>query len=352
MKRRVSYTSNTAQQGVPNALRRRVLQFAALAPFASLLQAQSGAGPIAVRKLHTFGLRVSDVERSVAFYQRLFGMAVQARVGDTVCLRIGDGPRFLSLSPTAAGEQAGITHIGLSVADFDSAAVSAQLRARGFTRNDSAAMQRDALARAMQYWAVNDQVIGFAGREGLPFQLCAPNYCGSPDGRCDNVMASSEPGVMALQDINHFTNFMSHAPDANAFYLDLFGLKYQSYQGPTMPTVGVGDGKQFLMYVGGAAEGAPTRPARIDHVSLSVEDFTVAGIQAKLESQGITPRADPANTPPLVHWVSLRMPNRGGIEGGTPELYFSDPDGLHIQLQHVDYCGGGGYFGEECAPLA
>ena len=154
---------------------------------------------------------------------------------------------------------------------------------------------------------------------------------------------------MSLVDINHFTNYMTHSPRASQFYLDLFGLQYQSFQGPNSPTVGVGDGKQFLMYVGGAQETAPTQPGRIDHVSLSVTDFDVDAILAKLTGYGLTARADASVTPALSHWVSMRMPNRGGAEGGTPELYFSDPDGLHIQLQHVDYCGGGGYLGDQCA---
>ena len=29
-------------------------------------------------------------------------------------------------------------------------------------------------------------------------------------------------------------------------------------------------------------------------------------------------------------------------------LYFTDPDGLRIQLQDVAYCGGGGYLGGVC----
>lgn len=353
MKNSEDYTPNKLDRvHSPSLMRRRMLQMAALAPFASLLHAQSAAAAIAVQKLHTFGLRVSDVERSVAFYQRLFGMPISARVGDTVCLRIGDGPQFMSLRPLHAGETPGITHIGLSVRDFNAQAVSAQLQERGFVNDASAANEPDNLKRAMRYWPLHQQAVAFAGKEGLNFQLCAPTYCGSADGQCSNIAAPNGAGLMALADINHFTNFMSHAPNTNQFYLDLFGLQYLAYQGPTSPTVGVGDGKQFLMFVGGAQEGAPTRPGRMDHVSMSVEDFAVEGIQAKLESVGITPRADDNNTPALAHWISLRMPNRGGAEGGTPELYFSDPDGIHIQLQHVNYCGGGGYLGDQCAPLA
>lgn len=352
MKRSEEYTPRKLDHAhSPNLIRRRMLQMAAFAPFASFLYAQSEARSIAVQKLHTFGLRVSDVERSVDFYQQLFGMPITARVGDTVCLRIGNGPQFVSLRPLQSGETPGITHIGLSVRDFNSQAVSSQLQAHGFVNDANAANEPDNLKRAMHYWPLNQQAIAFAGREGLNFQLCAPAYCGSDNGQCTNIAAPNGAGLMALQDINHFTNFMSHAPNTNQFYLDLFGLQYQAYQGPTSPTVGVGDGKQFLMFVGGAQEGAPTRPGRMDHVSMSVEGFAVDAIQAKLESVGIMPRKEDNDTPALVHWISLRMPNRGGAEGGTPELYFSDPDSIHIQLQHVDYCGGGGYLGDQCAPL-
>jgi hypothetical protein len=49
-----------------------------------------------------------------------------------------------------------------------------------------------------------------------------------------------------------------------------------------------------------------------------------------------------------MHYVTRRMPDRGGAPGGTPELYFTDPDGILLQLQDVSYCGGGGYLGDEC----
>jgi hypothetical protein len=51
----------------------------------------------------------------------------------------------------------------------------------------------------------------------------------------------------------------------------------------------------------------------------------------------------------MISYVSLRMPARGGAPGGTPELYFTDPDGLLMQLQDVRYCGGGGYLGDVCS---
>jgi hypothetical protein len=52
---------------------------------------------------------------------------------------------------------------------------------------------------------------------------------------------------------------------------------------------------------------------------------------------------------PLTSWVSVRTEARGGAPvTGTPELYFSDPDGLSMQLQDTKYCGGGGYLGDVC----
>jgi hypothetical protein len=52
---------------------------------------------------------------------------------------------------------------------------------------------------------------------------------------------------------------------------------------------------------------------------------------------------------PMTHYVSLRMPDRGGAPGGTPELYFTDPDGLVMQIQDTSYCGGAGHLGNVCA---
>jgi len=42
------------------------------------------------------------------------------------------------------------------------------------------------------------------------------------------------------------------------------------------------------------------------------------------------------------------MEDRGGAKGGTQELFFTDPDGILMQIQDVTYCGGAGYLGEVC----
>lgn len=344
-----------------NTSRRRLLQALPFLPMASSALAQQ-APPVAVRKLHFFDIRVSDIDRSLRFYQDLFAAPVQARRGDSVLLRIGPGPRFFSLSPLAAGEQPGFHHIGLSVANFAIDRVQDQLAAFGVLPAAPPSGTTSRLEMAMKSWVVNagsslaaGRDLFFADAEGVVYQLADENYCGG-SGELGTACAAPEPapgeGLFELVDISHFTTFLANRDRANSFYTSAFGKQFQAYQGPTSPVIGVGDGLQFLMYVGGSQPGVPENPGRIDHVSFSVENFSVDGILAALTDYGLRPRVDAADTQPLMHWVSMRMPNRGGAEGGTPEVYFSDPDGIHIQLQDPGYCGGGGYLGDQCPPLA
>ncbi len=65
---------------------------------------------------------------------------------------------------------------------------------------------------------------------------------------------------------------------------------------------------------------------------------------------GVKPRGDAIGAPgPLVSWVRMRSGGLGGAEGDTPELFFTDPDGIVIQLQDASYCGGAGRLGNVCA---
>src|SRR5205809_876942 len=74
----------------------------ALAP---RLAAQSAPTALKVRGLSQLTLTVSDVGRSLKFYQDLFGMPIQARQGTSLFLRIGEGPQFLALKQASPGER-------------------------------------------------------------------------------------------------------------------------------------------------------------------------------------------------------------------------------------------------------
>jgi catechol 2,3-dioxygenase-like lactoylglutathione lyase family enzyme len=187
----------------------------------------------------------------------------------------------------------------------------------------------------------------FADARGLIVQLTDPEYCGGtgPAGTICGPLEAAPEGLMRLHELNHFTVFVNDGAEANRFYQDLFGLAVQAYQGPQAPVTGIGDGYQFVMYAGPQREAAT--PANIHHGCFNMHEFDVDRILSMLTDYGLSARGD-APAGPLMHYVSLRMPERGGAEGGTPELYFTDPDGILMQLQDVSYCGGGGYLGNAC----
>lgn len=345
--------------------RRALLAAVPLLAIGSTSFAQS-APAIRLRKINCFELRSSDVERTVALYQDLFGMPVQSRHGGRVCLRVGAGPAFMAVRPLVEGEAPSFTHIGYSVENFDVTAQHAALNALGYATIEAPALSAPGIDNAMKTWIRmrgETPELYFSDARGLIVQLSGDEYCGGsgPLGADCAAPEAVDPGLFALQDINHFTVFCSDGAGANKYYQDTFGLEVQAYQGPNGqgpngPVTGIGDGFQFVMYAGGgggpgapaAAGGAPT-PANIDHGCMNMTGFNVDEILAKLNERGFTPRPDgQRRAGPLQHYVSLRMPDRGGAEGGTPEVYFTDHDGIPMQLQDTSYCGGGGYLGNEC----
>ena len=110
-------------------------------------QAQAGA-PFRVNGLSQITLTVSDVRRSLEFYQGLFGMPVQARQGSTVLLRIGNGPRFLALRQAADGERPSISALGFGVQGFSVDRAMQTLAAHGFTAAPSTARNPDRSRRS------------------------------------------------------------------------------------------------------------------------------------------------------------------------------------------------------------
>ena len=328
--------------------------------------AQTANASIRVSGINHVTLSVSDVKRSVDFYQGLFGMPVTSRQGMTTNLQIGAGPQFLGVSAAGTNPPA-INHLCLGVDDFSIDRIMGILAGRGITRTDVSGnagggglggpMRMRVRTRGPE--AGGDKggtpELYFSDPDGIVVQLQDRRYCGGR-GVLGNVCAAPEPapkkGLLALRGWSHCTNFVSDAARSNAFYRELFGLRIQAHQGPTAPVLGIG-GVQFLMFAGagvgrGAANTAP-RPASINHLCMNMENFNPDAVIKALESYGITPRSSAPGAPgPLVHYVSMRMENRGGAKEGTPELYFTDPDGLLVQLQDVKYCGGAGVLGDVC----
>lgn len=340
--------------------RRSFLASLPVLTFGPRLLAQAGTSQLKVRGINHVTIRVPDLRRSVDFYQTVFGMPIAARQGTTtISLRIGSGPQALGISQAAAGASATIDHYCVGVENFDVDRVLKVLGDHGIARsNERTPMKAMVRMRGPESGgaAGGTPEIYVTDADGLVVQLQDPRYCGGA-GALGNVCASVEPppkkGLIPLAGWSHLTMFVPDAKKSNAFYQDLFGMGIRSYQGPTAPTLAAGGGVEFLMYTGGGAPGAAPRPASINHFCMNLEGFNVEEIQKKLESVGVKPREGqtPGPAGPMRHYVSMRMPNRGGAPEGTPELYFTDPDGLLVQLQDIKYCGGSGLLGETCPPV-
>src|SRR5262245_41424207 len=321
-----------------------------------------GAGaPLKMRALNHMTLSVSDPKRSVDFYQGLFGMPIAARQGPTTILRIGPGPQFLAVGAAAPNTTRAINHFCVTVEDFDVDRIVKALADFGVTKSDTnGPMTIRVRLRGPENGGAKDGTpeLYLGDPDGIVCQLQDVAYCGGA-GVKGNVCGAGEPsptpGLLAAKDLSHFTIFSTDAQRTNRFYQDVFGLAIRSYQGPASPTLAVGPDVQFLMFAGGGAPArggpaaSPPCPASINHVCLNMDGFDTDRILKTLERYGITPRGNaPGPAGPMKSYVTMRTENRGGAPGGTPELYFTDPDGILIQLQDVKYCGGSGHLGDVC----
>jgi len=205
-----------------NSLDRR--HFLAALPALALsprIFAQSAAAPpFRVNGLSQITLTVSDVKRSLDFYQGLFGMPIQARQGSTILLRIGAGPRFLALRPAAAGEAPSISALGFGVQDFSVVDAMKALTDRGVTFAAPTAAKpgpKQGLVRVRRQdeggspdGSTRDLFV--ADPSGVVFQLHDVSYCGG-SGALGNVCraaeASPKRGLIALKDTSHFTTAAS-----------------------------------------------------------------------------------------------------------------------------------------------
>ncbi len=305
-----------------------------------------------IRGFNHVTLVVSDLQRSIDFYQGLFGLPKERRTRTLDAgLRIGRGVG-IDLTTDRPDRTPRIDHYCYGVDGFSVDGVLKTLAAHGIQKGDEpTAMKvqlttRDGAQRIM----VGDP-------DGIVFQLQDPSYCGGtgPLGnQCPAPEPSPKKGLIALKGYSHVTVFSTDAARSTTFYRELFGAGIRSFQGPTAPTVAIGGGVEFAMYTGGGGgrAGAPPRPASINHFSFSMDRFDPESVIKALESYGIKPRENQTGpVGPMQHYISMRMENRGGAKEGTPELYFTDPDGILVQIQDASYCGGAGRLGNVCPPV-
>jgi catechol 2,3-dioxygenase-like lactoylglutathione lyase family enzyme len=127
--------------------------------------------------------------------------------------------------------------------------------------------------------------------------------------------------VLVVRDFRSFTLSVSNQERSLAFYESLFGMAIKERDG-TVPMLGVGSGRQRLVIDGSDGSGTAGATPHISHPCLVMDEFDPDKVQKALSTFGVKPRGDATGTPgPLVSWVRMR------------NVFFTDPDGLVIQLQ-------------------
>lgn len=135
--------------------------------------------------------------------------------------------------------------------------------------------------------------------------------------------AQTPRAPMAVRGINHVSIFVPDMERSVAFYQRLFAMPVKSVQA-NGTNLSAGSDNQFL-----GIYQVPSAEPRIDHVCFVIDDFDVERVMATLAENGVDGR------------VRMR-------DDEVAEIYFTDPDGISVQIQDPRYCGGSGFLGDRC----
>jgi catechol 2,3-dioxygenase-like lactoylglutathione lyase family enzyme len=325
---------------IPGAMTRRSALLALSATLASpRVTAQQARSTIQTRRLNNVMIAVSNLERSAAFYEKLFGPPV--RQGDAIVFRVGGGPHFFALTAVASGAKPDFLSYGMTVADFDAERVMRTLADLGV--GGAQIMRRG-----------DTPELFVPDPNGIKVQLAhtAYGYGSGPRGEVfpPAPTAVTKPAFQ-LKSINHVTLTVANGAREKEFYQTVFGLPIRAMQGSGV-TLAIGEGTDGIVF--NAAADNPNAVSGINHACFTIENFDVERAMAILIESGLEPieTGIPALIKPLtcrVRWRQ-RANNGGGPTSplGTPEVYFTDPDNIRIQIQDVSYCGGSGRLGQIC----
>lgn len=136
-------------------------------------QQTAAPAPIRVRTMNHVTLSVSDVQRSVEFYQRVLGLPLVTTQGTerdwdapaVPVLGIGDGPQFIAL---ARSDRPHINHYCLGMEGFDAAEIVARLAEHGIEARVRMRADSDPPAEELM----------FSDPDGIPVQIQDVSYCG------------------------------------------------------------------------------------------------------------------------------------------------------------------------------
>jgi catechol 2,3-dioxygenase-like lactoylglutathione lyase family enzyme len=213
----------TGRRG-PGVLTRRnaLLLFSATVMTSPGSVAQPARRVIVPRSLNNVMIAVSDLERSTAFYQRLFGTPV--RHGEALVFRVGGGPQFFALTAVRSGAKPGFLSYGMTVEDFDAERVMRTLADHGGTG-----------AQITQRGDTPELFILDANGIKVQLQDVAYGHGSGPKG--DVFPPAPAPIArpnFQLRTINHVTLTVANGPRQKEFYQTAFGLPLHHAQGTTV----------------------------------------------------------------------------------------------------------------------
>jgi catechol 2,3-dioxygenase-like lactoylglutathione lyase family enzyme len=116
--------------------RRGLIQGLTMLAAGGTVQAQAPQAALKAAKIDHMSIQVSDLPRSVAFYQKMFGLTIVSEDKPNEIVRLGMGTKALvSLhhkSPTGL-----VDHFAIGIENFNKDAVTRELKARGVTPEDN-----------------------------------------------------------------------------------------------------------------------------------------------------------------------------------------------------------------------
>ena len=131
--------------------------------------------------------------------------------------------------------------------------------------------------------------------------------------------AAAAAPIGKVTQVNHVSIFVPDVKKSVAFYQDVLGLPLLTRQDAG---INLNAGSGFLGIYPAPAGGSGS----INHVCFGMENFDADAVLKMLTDRGIK--------------ANIRM------RGETKELYFTDADGVRVQLQDAKYIGGTGVLGD------
>jgi len=251
---------------------------------ASLPIARAEGALIKATRVDHVALSVSDIDHAMVFYRRLFGNEV-LKDGKTPRRYLRLGPCYMAIAPAAAGEAKRIDHFGLGIENFNAPTMKSALEKAGIKVRESnvGLFVADPDGTSIQIWS--DQ-------SWKQLNNAAPEA------------SSKQAGLFHSLGMHHLAVQVSDMPRSTAFYTKLFGEPTPGNGTPPQPTFQAGE-TRILLY-----NPSPTKPPKIDHYSVLVDNFDAAPALKVVQELGAKAEMSKQNT--------LNE--------------FFDPDGIRLQV--------------------